>query len=108
MKKIEKTFTSKSFTHNQIHREEDFAIYERFLDSTPENKHYETIKILSHNGYSIGGQTYPASEYYPSSNGWGVDGFTSVTKKDAYERLDKMISEHKIREEDKKNKGKAK
>ena len=47
---------------------------------------------------------YPASEYYPSSNGWGADGFTCVTKKDAYEKMDKMMSEHKIRGEDKKKK----
>jgi hypothetical protein len=104
MKKIEKEFTSKSFTHKQIHREEEFAIYERYHDSTPEKKHYEVVKILSHNGYAIGGQTYPASEYYPSSNGWGADGFTCVTKKSAYEKLDKMIADHKIRGEDKRRK----
>ena len=62
MKKIEKEFTSKNFSFKQIHREEEFAIYERFHDSTPEKKHYEVVKVLSHNGYSIGGQMYPASE----------------------------------------------
>ena len=107
MKKIEKAFTSKSFSHKQIHREEDFAIYERFHDDTPEKKHYEVIKILSHNGYAIGGQTYPASEYYPSSNAWGSDGYTCTTKENAYKKLDKMMSEHKIREEDKKKKEKT-
>ncbi len=97
MKKIEKEFTSKNFSFKQIRREEEFAIYERFHDSTPEKKHYEVVKILSHNGYSIGGQAYPASEYYPSSNGWGVDGFTCVTKKSACEKLEKMNEDLKIR-----------
>ena len=106
MKTIDKAFTSKNFSFKQIHRDEDFAIYERFHDNTPEKKHYEVVKIQSHNGYAIGGQMYPASEYYPSSNAWGVDGFTCITKKDAYEKLDKTISEHKIREEDKKKKKK--
>ena len=108
MKKIEKEFTSKNFLFKQIHREEDFAIYERYHETTAEKKHYEIIKIQSHNGYAIGGQKYPASEFYPSSNAWGADGFTCVTKKDAYEKLDKMMSEHKIREEDKKKKEKKK
>ena len=106
MKTIDKAFTSKNFSFKQIHRDEDFAIYERFHDNTPEKKHYEVVKIQSHNGYAIGGQMYPASEYYPSSNAWGVDGFTCITKKDAYEKLDKTISEHKIREEDKRKKKK--
>ena len=108
MKKIEKAFTSKNFSHKQIHREGDLAIYERHHDTTPENKHYEVVKIQSHNGYAIGGQMYPASEFYPSSNGWGSDGYTCVSKENAYKRLDKMISEHKIREEDKKKKEKKK
>ena len=108
MKTIDKAFTSKNFSFKQIHRDEDFAIYERFHDNTPEKKHYEVVKIQSHNGYAIGGQMYPASEYYPSSNAWGVDGFTCITKKDAYEKLDKTISEHKIRGEDKKKKEKKK
>lgn len=107
MKKIEKTFTSKSFTHNQIHREGDFAIYERRHNNS-DKKHYEVIRIQSHNGYSIGNQSYPPSEFYPSSNAWGSDGYTCVSKENAYKRLDKMIEEHKIREEEKKKKEKKK
>ena len=106
MKKIEKAFTSKNFSHKQIHREGDFAIYERFFNDSPEKKHYEVVKIQSHNGYAIGGQMYPASEYYPSSNAWGSDGYTCVSKENAYKRLDKMIEENKIREEEKKKKKK--
>jgi len=108
MKKIEKTFTSKNFSHKQIHREDNFAIYERFNNDSPENKHYEVVKIQSHSGYAIGGQMYPASEYYPSSNSWGSDGYTCVSKENAYKRLDKIIEDHKIKEEDKKNKEKKK
>ena len=102
MKKIEKNFISKKFSHKQIHREGDFAIYERFNEARPENKHYEAIKIQSHNGYSIGGQMYPPSEFYPSSNAWGVDGYSCLTKEAAYKKLDKMMEENRIREEEKK------
>jgi hypothetical protein len=108
MKKIEKTFTSKNFSHKQIHREGDFAIYERCHDITPDKKHYEVIKIQSHNGYAIGGQMYPASEFYPSSNAWGADGYTCLDKESAYKKLDKMMQDHKIREEEKKKKEKKK
>jgi hypothetical protein len=104
MKKIDLNFTSKNFHHKQIHREEDFAIYERFWNETPEKKHYEVIKIQSHNGYAIGGQVYPPSEFYPSSNAWGVDGYTCLSRESAYKRLEKMSEESKIREEEKKKK----
>jgi len=103
MKKIDKEFTSKNFHFKQIHREGDFAIYERHFDGN-EKKHYEVVKIQSHNGYAIGGQKYPPSEYYPSSTSWGADGYTCISKENAYKRLDKMIEEHKIREEEKKKK----
>lgn len=106
MKKIDKTFTSKNFSHKQIHREGDFAIYERINLDSSDKKHYEVIKIQSHNGYAIGGQMYPASEFYPSSNAWGSDGYTCTTKENAYKRLDKMMSESKIREEERKKKKK--
>jgi len=104
MKTIDKEFTSKNFSFKQIHREGDFAIYERFHETSPDKKHYEVIKIQSHNGYAIGGQKYPASEFYPSSNGWGADGFTCTAKKSAYEKLEKMIEDLKIRGEDKRRK----
>ena len=51
---------------------------------------------------------YPASEFYPSSNAWGSDGYTCISREKAYERLDKMMQEHKIREEEKKKKDKKK
>jgi len=104
MKKIDLNFTSKNFFHKQIHREEDFAIYERFWNETPDKKHYEVVKIQSHNGYAIGSQSYPPSEFYPSSNSWGVHGFTCIDKDSAYKRLEKMVEEDKNREEEKKKK----
>jgi hypothetical protein len=104
MKKIEKEFCQKDFYHKQIHREQDYAIYERWWKDSPEKKHYEVIKIQSHNGYAIAGQKYPPSEFYPGSNSWGLHGFTSVSKEDAYKRLDKLMAEDKIREEERKKK----
>jgi hypothetical protein len=107
MKKIEKQFTQKGFDFKQSYREGNYAIYERWNESYPERKHYEVVKIQSHNGYAIGGQSYPPSEFYPSSNSWGVHGFTCSTKENAYKRLEKMAEEEKNRETDKKQKKQA-
>ena len=87
MKKLDKEFESSSFKYKQIHRENMFAIYERHHISS-EKKHYEAIKIQSHNGYEIAGNKIPPSECYPTSNG-----YTCLDKKAAYNRLDRMMKE---------------
>ena len=92
MKKLDKEFESSNFKFKQIHREKMFAIYERHHISS-ENKHFETIKIQSHNGYEIAGNKIPPSECYPTSNSWGTHGFTCLTKKAAYDKLDEMMKE---------------
>lgn len=93
MKKLEKEFTSLKFNFKQVMREKDYAIYERWYEDNEYNKHYEVIKIKSHNGYEIAGNKIPPSECYPGSNSWGTDGFTCVTKEAAIKRLDRMIKE---------------
>ena len=96
MKKLDKEFESAGFKYKQIHREDMFAIYERGYINTTKDPHYEAIKIQSHNGMEIAGNKIPPSEYYPSSNSWGRYGYTCVTKKDAYIKLDKIIKEDAI------------
>jgi hypothetical protein len=92
MKKLNKEFESAGFKYKQIHREGDYAIYERkYIDSI--HKHYEAIKIQSHNGMEIAGKKLPPSEFYPSSNSWGRNGYTCLTKQHAYTRLDTMMKE---------------
>jgi hypothetical protein len=92
MKKLNKEFESAGFKYKQIHREGMFAIYERkYIENA--NKHYESIKIQSHNGMEIAGKKLPPSEFYPSSNSWGRHGYTCLTKQDAYNRLDRMMKE---------------
>jgi len=95
MKKLEKEFESAGFKYKQIHREDMYAIYERQHISS-ENKHYEAIRIQSHNGYEIAGNKIPPGECYPTSNSWGTAGFTCINKESAYKRLDKMIKEAAI------------
>jgi len=92
MKKLEKEFESSGFKYKQIHRENMFAIYERHHISS-KTKHYEAIKIQSHNGYEIAGNKIPPSECYPTSNSWGTQGYTCLDKKTAYNRLYRMMKE---------------
>lgn len=98
MKKLDKEFESAGFKYKQIHREKNYAIYERkYIDS--DKKHYEAIRIQSHNGLEISGNKIPPSEYYPGSNSWGVHGFTCVSREKAYKRLDRMMNDEKINKE---------
>ena len=104
MKKINKEFESAGFKYKQIHRENMYAIYERCYSNNINNKHYEVIKIQSHNGIEIAGNKIPPSEFYPSSNSWGVNGFTCLNKEDAYKRIDKIVNEAAANTERKKSK----
>lgn len=107
MKKLEKEFESAGFKYKQIHREKNYAIYERKYIDSLSDPHYESIKIQSHNGMEIAGKKLPPSEYYPSSNSWGTNGYTCINKKAAYNRLDRMMKEdiaNKERAAKKKNK----
>ena len=98
MKQLEKKFESLGFSFSCIHREGIYSIYER-KQIQSEYKHYEAIKIQSHNGYEIAGNKIPPSECYPTSNSWGSNGYTCLNKKSAYDRLDRIIKEDMINKE---------
>ena len=107
MKKLSTEFESAGFKYKQIHRENAYAIYERSYISNIEKKHYEVIKIQSHNGIEIAGNKIPPSEFYPSSNSWGTNGFTCISRENAYKRFDRMMKEdsiNKTKAETRKNK----
>ena len=99
MKKLDKEFESAGFKYKQIHREDMYAIYERNHIDSNSPPHYESIKIQSHNGMEIAGNKIPPSEYYPSSNSWGTNGFTCIDRKSAYNRLDRIIKDAAINKE---------
>jgi len=107
MKKLDKEFSSNGFVFKQIHREKNYAIYERRYENS-DKKHYEAIRIQSHNGLVIAGNKIAPSEYYPNSNSWGLHGFTCVSRENAYKRLDKMMEEEKINKEKAAKKNKKK
>lgn len=68
-------FTAKGFLYTQKKRVGMKAIYEVSY-MAGKSKSYEVIKIQAHNGYEIAGTKIPASEVYPSSEQWGIFGWT--------------------------------
>lgn len=94
MKTLETEFTKKSWSHKQIKREGNLAIYERGKEGVM--PHYEAIRIKSHNGFPLptGEHTGPA-EYYPGDEAWGVDGFTFPTLSQAEAKLVEMAAPKK-------------
>lgn len=68
-------FTKGGFTHRQIKREGNIAIFERFKGDRRQ-LHWEVVRIRYCKAYTIAGVDFPAGEHYPSSEKWGADGWT--------------------------------
>ena len=92
MSKIPKIFRSNNFAFEQLKRLDNIAIYGKFKeDFKKETYHYEVIVIQSHNGYYIKESYVPPSEFYPSSQSWGLSGFTFRSLEDAEKKFEQLI-----------------
>jgi len=89
MKKLEKIFNKKGFTYTQIVREGDKAIYRQDKNDYTSSS-FEVVKIGSHNGYELNGTKIAASETYPSTSLWGIQGWTYQTLEDAKKKFKKI------------------
>jgi hypothetical protein len=91
MKTLETTFKQKGWTHTQVQRQGNIAIFERQKEGV--KPHYEVVRIKSHNGFQIPGtdQRSEPAEYYPSENAWGVDGFTIHDLDEATAKMNTML-----------------
>jgi hypothetical protein len=89
MKTLPKTINSKGFTYVQIAREGKKAIYRQDKEGYTSSS-FETIKIGSHNGYELNGTKIPASETYPSSSLWGIQGWTFSSLEDAKKKFKRL------------------
>lgn len=94
MKIIPKSFEKKKFNHTQLKREGRIAIFERSAVNGVQT-HYEVVRIKEHGAYTLGGATIEAGESYPSSNSWGIDGFTYTAEQlsDANKKFVEMVNE---------------
>jgi len=82
MKPIPSEFTERGIKYTLKAREGAWAVFEQRAPhwSRP---FFETVKLQSHQGYTINGVEIPSSEYYPSAKHWGNLGFTYHTEAEA-------------------------
>jgi len=89
LKPIPASFAKKGFDHKQIARSGNIAIYERSRIGM-KCPHWEVVKIGHHNGYILAGVEIPPSETYPSSESWGVSGWTYRNLEKAKAKFDSL------------------
>ena len=85
--RLAKAFTLGGFGYRQIAREGNWAIYEQRWPGS-ENLCYEIIRIRREEATTFpSGRSYPEREVYPSSEAWGVDGFTVTDRNKAWDKF---------------------
>jgi hypothetical protein len=88
---LPKEFRLDGFDFRQIAREGDAAIYEqRWSGCLDPSVCYEVIRIRRREGFQIGARFVEPAEVYPSSQAWGVDGFTFTDKDAAFTKLHEL------------------
>lgn len=90
MKTLETEFTSRGFTHRQVFREGNVAIYERTKPGWSRT-HYEVIRIRTAKASHRFGKDFPATELYPAAEQWGRFGFTCADLTSAKQRAAVLI-----------------
>ena len=84
-------FRRSGFTYRQVAREGNAAVYEQTWSGCSESSVcYEVIRIRRRDGFQIDGRFVEASEVYPNSAAWGIDGFTLTDKDAAFAKLGKV------------------
>lgn len=85
MRTLAAQFKRSGFTFTQVERVGNAAIYEQV--SVTGARHYEVIRIRSRDEKQAFGRTFEGGEYYPSSEEWGVAGWTYTDLSRAKRRL---------------------
>src|SRR6266550_3386112 len=74
-------FRRDGFEYRKLAREGDAAIYEQTWSGCPEpSVCYEVIRIRRRDGFQVDGRFVEPAEVYPSSEAWGVDGWTVLSR----------------------------
>src|SRR5262249_31608625 len=90
---LKTVFTLGGFSYRQIAREGNWAIYEQRWRGS-ENVCYEVIRIRQQEATTFpSGRSYPAREVYPTSEAWGLDGFTLADRGKAWDKFFEMSLE---------------
>jgi hypothetical protein len=96
MKRLPTTLRIGDFTHEQIQRDDRFAIYSQKGDDS-DHLAYEVIRIQTHGDGKIpnGDGTFreiEAGETYPKAHHWGREGWTFSSLVEAQRRLSELGS----------------
>ena len=78
-------FKKYGYTLRQIKRVGAAALFEQSKNGVLHT--YEVVRVLFHNGYTLGGRDFPPSEFYPSPEQWGAHGWTFLRREDAERKL---------------------
>ena len=90
---LDTNFTRKGWTHTQVDRKGDVAIYMRHLDG--DRKHFEVIRITrSKKDYTWpnGKVTLAGTESYPGDQSWGRMGWTYMTLQAAVKKFEHLTN----------------
>lgn len=90
-KPVKTQFRQDQFDYRQIHRQGDVAIYEQTKAGTGILA-FEVIKIRVFKASPYTSPEFTHYEAYPSSEQWGVSGWTAKTKIEAYEKARELLN----------------
>lgn len=89
--KLATEITRNGWTHTQVDRNGDFAIYMRTLDGT--RKHFEVIRIQKtkkEHTWPNGKVTLAGTESYPGDQSWGRNGWTYMSLHAAVQKFEQL------------------
>jgi hypothetical protein len=98
MRELPKSFKRDGFTHRQINREGDIAIYRRTKQIGDEQiEHFEVIVVQPYKEFILRGKKHEAGESYSSSELWGTYGLTCHDLDAAWLRFKRIRAEREKR-----------
>lgn len=87
--------SQKGYSFRCLKREKNIAIYEKMAEDG--DSYYELVIVKHHNGLKFGDSIVPPSEFYPSDNQFGLDGW--CYRKDQKEKMEEKFQKLLIEKE---------
>lgn len=87
------TFRRDGFDYEQVRRLAGVAIYKQTKGGQPHNIHFEVGIIKENKAWEAFGLKHPAKESWPSSEQWGIMGFTFCDLPSAEAMMARLVKE---------------
>jgi hypothetical protein len=88
-------FSAKGWSHKQLMRQGNVALYHRWRigkEGNAAEEHYEVILVRQKPACERFGKSYPAAEHYPSAHSWGERGWTFLTEEKAVQKFNQKVA----------------